>query len=157
MKTRAVFICVSILCFISCTAIIKGALEDFEGSGADADADAVDDGPTDSEDGGGEDVEPADGSELDFDPDKCGLWGMVTLEEPAKSSVNRAQPDLDGAGTLYLGVLAREYDDSFGIYDTGIDLAGGSGPYYYCIENHLMEGIEKAFISAVVDDIDGEL
>ena len=157
MKTRAVFICVSLPCFFSCTAIIRGTLDDFEDSGADADADAMDDGVTDGEDGGGDDVEPADGDELDFDPDLCGLWGKVTLEEPAKSSVNRAEPELDGMGTFYLGVLTRNYEDSFSIYDTGVDLAGGPGPYYYCIENHMMEGVEKAFISPLFDDIDGEL
>ena len=156
MKTRAVFICVFLLQILSCTAIIKGTLDDFEDSGADADADAMDDGMADGEDGGGEDVEPTDGSELDFDPDQCGLWGQVTLEEPAKSSVNRAQPELDGAGTLYLGVLTRDYDDSFSIYDTGVDLAGGSGPYYYCIEHHMMEGIEDAFVSIMFDDIGAE-
>lgn len=81
-----------------------------------------------------------------FDPDGCGLWGKVYLEDEAGVNIVDGDPTLDGSGTGSLSLLSMDGPDtpvthSFLIED--VDVLDQS---FFCITDEDLAGVNEGFL-----------
>ena len=123
---------------LGCTVVVK----DRVGDRPDGSVDAVDDGAGDAID----DVVP------DFDPEVCGLWGQVYLENVDDINVDTADPTLDGYGSLLATLLTTNDLGEPLTVDTLLEDIDALGRSWYCVPPEMLTGVDGGYLNIIFID-----
>jgi hypothetical protein len=124
----------------SCTLIASRVAGDpprdasVDGAGDAADGDAID--------------EPAP----DFDPEACGLWGQVFLENEEEINLDTGDPQLDGRGIMAVRLMGFDPAGIPLIAETTISGVDARIRSYYCLSEDTIGPLVRGYLSVVLLD-----
>jgi len=108
------------------------------------------DGSVDAVDDVGEDA--AGDVPLDFDPDTCGLWGQIYLENIDDINIDTADPTLDGYGSMQAALLTTNDEGDPISVGTVLEDIDALNRTWYCVPQEMITGVESGFLNIIFID-----